>query len=85
MDAIHLPEDIKHRGYDAAKRVLDRSEAKPWEKANLLGLMDHVMQTDRDPQQWDTFIRETNKLDRVRSSSILDIIPEYSEYWHDGT
>ena len=85
MDAIHLPDAIKQQGYETAQRVLDVSEAKPWEKANLLGLMDHVMQNERDPEQWDTFIRETNKLDRVRNSNILDVIPEYTEYWHDGT
>ena len=85
MDAIHLPDAIKQQGYETAQRVLDVSEAKPWEQANLLGFMDHVMQNERDPEQWDTFISETNKLDRVRNSNILDVIPEYTEYWHDGT
>jgi len=81
MDAIHLPDAIKQQGYNAACKVLNESSAPDWEKANNQALLDHVMQHDRDPDKWKQFIEQTNRLDRVRNQSILDVIPEYKEYW----
>ena len=81
MDAIHLPDAIKQKGYDAAVSVLNSSSAPEWEKANNQALLDHVMNQDRDPAKWEQFIEHTNKLDRVRKQTILDVIPEYKDYW----
>ena len=61
--------------------MLNESSAPDWEKANNQALLDHVMQHDRDPDKWKQFIEQTNRLDRVRNQSILDVIPEYKEYW----
>jgi len=81
MDAVHLPDAIKQKGYDAATAVLNNSNALDWEKTNNQALLDHVMNTPRDPEQWNTFIDYTNRLDKVRNQSILDVIPEYKDYW----
>jgi hypothetical protein len=40
------------------------------------------MNTPRDPDKWEQFIDHTNRLDKVRNQTILDVIPEYKEYWH---
>jgi hypothetical protein len=82
MDAIHLPEDIKQQGYDQAMVGINNSEAAQWSKDNNKSLLDHVMNTTANPELWNTFIIETNKLDKVRNSSILDVVPEYKKYWH---
>lgn len=81
MDAIHLPDSLKQKGYDDAIRVIDSCDAPDWQKSNILGLMNHVMNTPRDPNQWEIFMKHTNALDKVRNSNILDIIPEYQEFW----
>ena len=82
MDAVNLPDAIKQQGYDAASAVLNNSNALDWEKANNQALLDHVMNTPRDPAKWEQFIDHTNRLDKVRNQTILDVIPEYKEYWH---
>jgi sulfatase maturation enzyme AslB (radical SAM superfamily) len=82
MDAVHLPDAIKQKGYDAACAVLNNSNAQDWEKAKNQSLLDHVMNTPRDPDKWEQFIDHTNRLDKVRNQTILDVIPEYKEYWH---
>jgi len=46
-------------------------------------LLEHVMNTERNPDLWEMFINETNKLDKVRNQSILTYVPEYQEYWHE--
>lgn len=81
MDAIHLPDAIKQKGYDSAVAVLNNSNAPEWEKANNQALLDHVMNQNRDPVKWEQFIEHTNKLDKVRKQTILDVIPEYRDYW----
>ena len=43
------------------------------------------MNTPRNQYQWQDFINETNKLDRVRGENILEVIPEYEPYWNAST
>lgn len=82
MDCIHMPDYIKELGYERICESLAGLE--PWESKNIFSLVDYVLNTQGDPAQWQTMIVETNKLDRVRSSNILNIIPEYKDYWnHD--
>ena len=83
MDAIHLPQKLKDKGYKQAIDSINSIDAQSWEVNNNRSLLEHVMQTDRDPDMWEEFIDQTNKLDRVRKQSILTFIPEYEEYWHD--
>ena len=63
-------------------RDQEASGIKDWEKAKNQSLLDHVMNTPRDPAKWEQFIDHTNRLDKVRNQTILDVIPEYKEYWH---
>ena len=79
MDCIHMPEPIKQLGYERICESLAGLE--PWESKNIFSLVDHVINTTGDPAKWETMIIETNKLDRVRSSNIIDIIPEYKDFW----
>ena len=82
MDCIHMPDPIKQLGYERICESLAGLE--PWESKNIFSLVDHVINTTSDPAKWETMITETNKLDRVRSSNIIDIIPEYKDFWkHD--
>ena len=83
MDAIHLPQPLKEKGYKLATESIKNTSAESWEINNNRSLLEHVMSTKRDPDKWEMFINETNKLDKVRKQSILSFIPEYEEYWHD--
>jgi MoaA/NifB/PqqE/SkfB family radical SAM enzyme len=83
MDAIHLPQPIKDKGYEQAVQALENSGAEEWELSNNRSLLEHVMNTERNPDLWEMFINETNKLDKVRNQSILTHVPEYQEYWHE--
>jgi hypothetical protein len=83
MDAIHLPQPIKDKGYEQAVQALENSGAEEWEVSNNRSLLEHVMNTQRNPDLWEMFINETNKLDKVRNQSILTYVPEYQEYWHE--
>ena len=83
MDAIHLPQPLKEKGYKLAVESIKNTSAESWEIKNNKSLLDHVMNTERNEEKWEMFINETNKLDKVRKQSILSFIPEYAEYWHD--
>ena len=83
MDAVHLPQPLKEKGYKSAIESIESTSAESWEISNNRSLLEHVMSTKRDPDKWEMFINETNKLDKVRKQSILTYVPEYKEYWHD--
>lgn len=81
MDAIHLPEEIKQLGYERLTEGMIGPGVEKWQKDNIVSLVDHVMNTERDPAMWDKFIEETNKLDLVRNQSIFTYIPEFRDHW----
>jgi radical SAM protein with 4Fe4S-binding SPASM domain len=81
LDCIHMPDEIKKIGYNRALRSLENLEN--WQQANIRSLLDHVMKTPRDNNKWNIMIKETNKLDKVRNSSIIKIIPEFENYWNE--
>jgi len=81
MDCINMPEPIKKLGYERICESL--VGLKPWESKNIFSLIEYVINTTGDPAKWEKMIIETNKLDRVRSSSILNIAPEYKDFWKD--
>lgn len=83
MNAVHMPEKIKQLGYNRIKAAI--GDIDDWQVTNINSLVEHVMNTASDPEMWNTMIRETNKLDRVRNDSILKYVPEYQEYWNDST
>jgi|TARA_B100001094_G_scaffold21416_1_gene18088 radical SAM protein with 4Fe4S-binding SPASM domain len=83
MDAIHLPQSLKDKGYEQAITAIENADAEDWEVSNNRSLLEHVMNTERDPDKWEQFIVETNQLDKVRKQSILSFIPEFEEYWHE--
>jgi MoaA/NifB/PqqE/SkfB family radical SAM enzyme len=82
MDCIHMPNEIKQLGYDRAKKSIEG--ITDWQTQNIISLLDHVMNTERDLEKWNQMIVQTNRLDRVRNSSILNYIPEYKEFWNDS-
>ena len=89
MDPIHMPDEIKEKGYKAITETIAevKTQAKPWhwvDSKNIEGLMNHIMNTPRDESLWEQMIFESNKLDRIRNSCILDIVPEFKDYWHDA-
>tara|TARA_R110000868_G_scaffold115478_1_gene308326 strand:- start:7351 stop:8448 length:1098 start_codon:yes stop_codon:yes gene_type:complete len=83
LDCVHMPDEVKQLGYERAIEGIGSID--DWQTTNIYSLLDHVINTPGNPAQWDKMIRETNKLDRVRKSSILDIIPEYRKFWTDAT
>lgn len=81
LDCIHMPDKIKKIGYDRALHGLENLDNR--QQANIKSLLDHVMKTPRDNNKWNTMIKETDKLDRVRNSSIIEIFPEFENYWNE--
>jgi MoaA/NifB/PqqE/SkfB family radical SAM enzyme len=82
MDAIHMPDRIKQIGYE---RIIDAiSPVTDWQVNNIHSLIDYIINTPQNTDMWEMMIKETNKLDRARNCNILDIIPEYKEFWHDA-
>ena len=63
--------------------AIENADAEDWEVSNNRSLLEHVMNTERDPDKWEQYIVETNQLDKVRKQSILSFIPEFEEYWHE--
>jgi len=88
MDPIHMPDEIKEKGYKAITQTI--AELQPGAEdhdvsaKNIEGLMNHIMNTPRNESRWEQMIFESNKLDRIRNSCILDIVPEFKDYWHDA-
>ena len=60
MDAIHLPQPLKEKGYKLATESIKNTSAESWEIKNNRSLLEHVMNTERDPDKWEMFINETN-------------------------
>lgn len=93
MDAVHLPDEIKQTGMLAIQQAISevRSEFDPnnsnnWDNlSNIESLCQHVVNTPRNQYYWEDFIRETNKMDRIRGENILEVIPEYEPYWSQST
>jgi hypothetical protein len=48
--------------------------------AHLADIVEHAIQSS--DSQWDNFKNEINMRDQARNTSILDIIPQFREYWH---
>lgn len=79
LDCIHMPEEIKQLGYDRAIAGLNGVDS--WETKNIHSLLNHVMNTSGDPDQWQQMIQQSQTLDKVRKQNILDIIPEFANHW----
>ena len=79
LDCIHMPEEIKKLGYDRAIAGLNGIDS--WETKNIHSLLNHVMNTSGDPDQWQQMIQQSQTLDKVRKQNILDIIPEFANHW----
>jgi len=81
MDCIHMPYEIKQKGYnDIMQSIKGKND---WQVTNIKSLADYVISTERDIDQWETMIVETNKLDKVRNSNIFDYVPEFRDYWQN--
>lgn len=70
-----LPLNIKN---EVAKRL------EPYKnRSKVKQMIDYMMSEDWYTKYWEEFIAYTNALDKSRNENILELVPEFKDYWHE--
>jgi sulfatase maturation enzyme AslB (radical SAM superfamily) len=75
MNIVNLPQELK----DLAIVRLKNSQHYSQEQAKIDGVINYLKQSAI--MSWSDVMSETNRLDTVRNENILEIVPEFRDYW----
>jgi signal peptidase I len=75
LNITNLPISLK----DLASDRLRSSTKYPDLKDKIDGVINYMY--DAPVASWHDTIIETNKLDKIRNESVLDVVPEFKDYW----
>lgn len=70
-----LPKKIKNMVIDRLQNYQNRPKVK-----QMIGYM---MSEDWYDTHWNEFVAYTNALDKSRNENILELVPEFKDYWHE--
>ena len=70
-----LPTKIKQEAEKRLQPYINRPKVKQ--------MIDYMMSEDWYDTYWNEFVAYTNALDKSRNENILELVPEFKDYWHE--
>lgn len=75
MNITNMPRELK----DLAISRMKSSKHYKDEQAKIDGVINYLNQ--EPTLSWQTVMDETNRLDTIRNENVLDVVPEFKNYW----
>ena len=69
-----LPNELKQEAIKRLQPFADRTKVKQ--------MIDYMKSENWYDSLWNDFMDYTNKLDKSRKENILEVVPEFKEYWN---
>jgi len=70
-----LPKNLKELVCKRLENYQNRPKVKQ--------MISYMLSEDWYDQRWNEFVAYTNALDKSRNENILELVPEFKNYWHD--
>jgi hypothetical protein len=70
-----LPNKIKQEAQKRLQPYINRPKVKQ--------MIDYMMSENWYDTHWTEFVAYTNALDKSRNENILELVPEFKDYWHE--